>query len=130
MKIFKRIAAKLVNMEDYQYKQVILMRQDLKLPKGKMAAQAAHASVEAVLKSDKNKVSGWRNNGSKKVVLKVENEKELYRYIQLAKDADITTSAITDAGKTVIASGTVTCGAIGPDFDEKIDRITGKLGMV
>jgi PTH2 family peptidyl-tRNA hydrolase len=130
MKIFKRIAAKLVDMEDYQYKQVIIMRQDLKLPKGKMAAQAAHASVEAVLKSDKNKISDWRNVGSKKVVLKVENEKELYRYIQFAKDADIITSVITDAGKTVIAPGTVTCGAIGPDSEEKIDRITGKLGMV
>ncbi len=44
-----------------RYKQVILVRQDLKLPKGKMAAQVAHASVEAVLKSDKKTVESWRD---------------------------------------------------------------------
>jgi peptidyl-tRNA hydrolase, PTH2 family len=128
MKIFKRIAAKLLHMTEY--KQVILMRQDLKLPKGKMAGQAAHAAVEAVLKSDKERISDWRNSGSKKIILKVADEKELYKYIQIAKDANITTSVISDAGKTVIAPGTVTCGAIGPDSEDKIDRITGKLGMV
>ncbi|MBN2457612.1 peptidyl-tRNA hydrolase [Candidatus Woesearchaeota archaeon] len=111
-------------------KQVILVRQDLKLPKGKMAAQVAHASVEAVLKSDKHKVSEWRQLGSKKVVLKVSDEKELYCYNQIAKDNGLKTSVITDAGKTVIAPGTVTCCAIGPDSEERIDAVTGKLPMI
>ena len=56
-------------------KQIILVRQDLKLQKGKMAAQVAHASIEAVLKSDKEKIDGWRVAGMKKVVLKVSDEK-------------------------------------------------------
>ncbi|MBW2977317.1 peptidyl-tRNA hydrolase Pth2 [Candidatus Woesearchaeota archaeon] len=111
-------------------KQVILVRADLKLPKGKMAAQVAHASVEAAFNSDKKKVSEWRSEGQKKVVLKVENEKELLKYLQMAKDADLKTALITDAGKTVIAPGTKTTVGIGPDSEEKIDSITGKLKMV
>lgn len=114
-------------------KQVILIRNDLKLPKGKMAAQAAHASVDAVLKSikkDKDKVSEWRAEGMAKIAVKVDSEKELYKYIQEAKDAGINTSIITDAGKTTVEPGTVTCGAIGPDDDEKIDEITGELKLI
>jgi PTH2 family peptidyl-tRNA hydrolase len=111
-------------------KQVILVRQDLKLPKGKMAAQAAHAAVEAAFNSDKKKVEEWRKQGAKKVVLKVKDEKELLKYLQEAKDNKLKTALITDAGKTVIAPGTKTCLGIGPDEEEKIDEVTGKLKMV
>ena len=58
-----------------EYKMVILVRQDLKLPKGKMAAQVAHAAVEAAVKSSDSKVDGWLSQGQKKVVLKVVDEK-------------------------------------------------------
>lgn len=112
------------------YKQAIIIREDLKLPKGKMAAQAAHASVDAVLKADKDAVKYWRQEGMAKIVLKVESEKELHSLIQLAKDEDIVTSVITDAGRTVVEPGTVTCGAIGPDTDDTVDRITGKLKLM
>ena len=64
-------------MSDINYKQVILVRQDLKLPKGKLAAQAAHASVEAVLRSDEEMVKRWRMEGMAKIVIKVKDEKEL-----------------------------------------------------
>lgn len=111
-------------------KQVILVRNDLKLPKGKMAAQAAHAAVEAAFNSDKKKVDAWRKQGAKKVVLKVKDEKELLKYLQEAKDNKLKTALITDAGKTVIAPGTKTCIAIGPDEEDKIDEVTGKLKMV
>lgn len=113
-----------------EYKQVILIRDDLKLPKGKMAAQAAHASVEAVLKSDQTMIKKWRAQGMGKIALKVDSEKELYKYIQMAKDEGFVTSIITDAGKTVVAPGTVTCGAIGPDLTAKIDLVSGKLKMM
>jgi PTH2 family peptidyl-tRNA hydrolase len=112
------------------YKQVILVRQDLKLPKGKLAAQAAHASVDAVLKSDSKLVKAWRDEGMAKIVLKVKDEKELIKYFQFAKDSDITTSLITDAGRTVIAPGTKTCVGIGPDDEEKIDQITSELSLL
>ena len=113
-----------------ELKQVILVRMDLKLPKGKMAAQCSHASVEAVLNSDKKKVEEWRVAGAKKVVLKVKDEKELIEFIGLAKAAKLKTALITDAGRTVIAPGTKTCLGIGPDDEVKIDSITGKLKMV
>ena len=111
-------------------KQVILMRDDLKLPKGKMAAQAAHAAVEAVLRSDKDKVKRWRNEGMMKIVLKVKDEKELYKYKSVAEAFMLTTAVITDAGRTVVEPGTVTCMAIGPDEDIAIDKVTGELKIV
>ncbi len=113
-----------------EYKQVILIRNDLKLPKGKMAAQASHAAVEAVLRSDKDKVKTWRNAGMKKIALKVDSEKDLLKYLQIAKDAGLVTSLITDAGRTVVEPGTRTCMAIGPDDEDMIDAITRDLKMM
>lgn len=112
------------------YKQVILIRQDLKLPKGKACAQSAHASVEAVLKSDSKLVKSWREEGMAKIVVKVKDQKELIKCFQQAKDEGLTASLITDAGRTVIAPGTKTCVAIGPDEEEKVDRITGELSLL
>ncbi len=113
-----------------ELKQVIVVRQDLKLPKGKMAAQVAHASAEALLRSDASLVKVWRQAGMKKVVLKVAGEKEMLEVMTRAKDAGLKTALITDAGKTVIAPGTKTCVGIGPDLEEKIDGVTGSLGMM
>ena len=53
-------------------KQVILVRNDLRMPKGKLSSQVAHASLEAALKS--NKLKEWRSKGTKKVILKVKDE--------------------------------------------------------
>lgn len=113
-----------------EYKQVILVRHDLKLPKGKLAAQVAHASVDAVLKADKDVVRKWRQMGMKKVALKVQDEKELYAYAQQAKDKGLTVAIITDAGKTVVAPGTTTCVAIGPNEEELIDAVTESLSLL
>ncbi len=117
-------------MSNYSLKQVILVRSDLQLPKGKLAAQSAHASVEAVLKSDIAVVKEWRSQGMAKIVLKVENEKVLLQYFQNAKDQGITASLITDAGHTVVAPGTRTCVALGPDDEEKIDSLTRDLKLL
>ena len=113
-----------------EYKQAILVRKDLKLPSGKLAAQVAHASVEAVHRSDKKLVSEWRSQGMMKIVLKVDDLKELHKFNQDAKDSGLVTALITDAGRTVVEPGTVTCLAIGPDSVEKIDKLTGKLKML
>lgn len=111
-------------------KQAIIIRQDLKLPKGKIAAQTAHASVEAVMRSKKDNVKDWRKEGMAKIVLKVADLKELRKYNQMAKDTGLTTAVITDAGKTVVMPGTVTCVAIGPDEDEEIDAIISELKLL
>lgn len=112
------------------YKQVILVRQDLKLPKGKLAAQCAHASVDAVLKSDKKIITAWKEEGMAKIVLKVKDERELVKYFQSAKEQGLTVSLITDAGRTVVAPGTRTCVGIGPEEEEEIDKVTGKLSLL
>ncbi len=107
-------------------KQVILVRKDLKLSKGKLAVQCSHASVEAVLKSNKKKVDEWRKF-SKKVVLKVNDKKELLKFKKLADEVGLVNVLIKDAGLTEIEPGTITCLAIGPDKEEKINKITGML---
>jgi len=112
------------------YKQAILVRQDLQLPKGKAAAQVAHASVEAVLKSKDEIVKSWRQEGMAKIVLKVADEKELHKFIQIAKDDGLVTATITDAGHTVVEPGTLTCAAIGPDAEDLVDSITKDLKLL
>ena len=111
-------------------KQVILARMDLKMSKGKLAAQVSHASVEAALRSHKDDLTTWRKLGMKKVVLKVKNLDELLDYKQKAEDTGLIAAIITDAGHTELAPGTITCLAIGPAKEEKIDLVTGSLSML
>ncbi|MFT4304360.1 MAG: peptidyl-tRNA hydrolase Pth2 [Candidatus Woesearchaeota archaeon] len=108
-------------------KQVILVRTDLNLPKGKLAAQVAHASVSCFNKTGFFKKKIWLSSGMKKVVLKVDNLDKLRIYEKRAKKNKLTTSLIADAGKTVVESGTITCLGIGPDDESKIDAVTGDL---
>ena len=111
-------------------KQIILVRKDLKLSKGKLAAQCSHASVEAVLNSEKSKVDSWRTQGMKKVILEVATEKDLFTFKENAKKMKLKCALITDAGKTEIEPGTITCLAIGPDDEKVIDKLTGHLKML
>jgi peptidyl-tRNA hydrolase, PTH2 family len=113
-----------------EYKQVIVVRADLKLPKGKLAAQCAHAAVESAFRSTKDAVKEWRLSGQKKIVVKVDSEKDLYALNQAAKDDGFSTALITDAGKTCIAPGTVTCLGIGPAEEESIDSLTSELKLL
>ena len=112
------------------FKQAILVRKDLKLPKGKLASQVAHASTESLLRSHKDDVAKWRSEGMKKIVLKVEDADELIKYKILAEDIGLVTALISDAGRTVVEPGTITCLGIGPDKEEKIDKVTGSLKML
>jgi len=111
-------------------KQVILVRRDLKLPKGKLAVQCSHASTDCALKSKKDIVDEWKSLGMKKVVLKVEDLKELLKYKKQADELGLVNSLIKDAGHTVVEPGTITCLGIGPDEEEKIDKVSGKLKCV
>ena len=111
-------------------KQVIVVRQDLRLPKGKMAAQVAHAAVQCTMKSYPSIRRKWMSSGMAKIVLKVKDLKELKQIQTAAENIGLETACITDAGKTVIEPGTITCLGIGPDDEAKIDRITGHLGMI
>ena len=111
-------------------KQVILVRNDLKLPKGKLAAQTAHAAVEAEINSPRKKVEEWLNEGMKKVVLKVNDLDELKHFEKLARKEKLIVSVIVDAGLTAVEPGTVTCIGIGPDDEKKIDKVTKHLKLL
>jgi len=111
-------------------KQVIVIRKDLKMGPGKLSAQASHASVEAVLNSSKKNIEAWKKEGSKKVILKVESKEELLDLQKKAKSLGLITVLIKDAGRTFFKKPTITCLGIGPDKEEKIDKVTGKLKMV
>ena len=115
------------------FKLVILVRNDVKMTKGKVAAQASHASVNCALaskKKDSSKFNKWFDTGQAKVVLKVNSLMELFEFNAVAEAQGITFSLITDAGRTQIEPGTVTCLGIGPDKGSVLDKITGDLKML
>lgn len=111
-------------------KQAILVRQDLKMPPGKAMSQASHASVEAVLQTSKEKIDKWKEEGMKKIILKVKDKGELLKYNRLAKKEKLITALIKDAAKTFFKKSTITCLAIGPDKDEKINKVTSTLKLL
>jgi len=113
-------------------KQVIVVRTDLDMGKGKIAAQVGHACVlgaEHVRKSNPEWFSQWWG-GQEKIVLKVSSLKELEQVKQDAIELDLPWSEVTDAGHTQISSGTTTCISLGPAPEEKIDKITGDLKLL
>jgi len=116
-----------------EYKMVIAVRADLKMSKGKTAAQVAHAAVNcsfASKKKDPESLERWMLTGYPKIVLKVKDEAELFEIKMTADALGIINSVVTDAGRTEIAPGSVTCIAIGPDTETKVDKVTGHLSML
>jgi peptidyl-tRNA hydrolase, PTH2 family len=111
-------------------KQVIVVNEALKLPRGKLAAQVAHAAVEALLLAPTDLQRRWLREGMPKVVLRCEDEAELLALQTAAQRAGLSAGLIRDAGHTVVAAGTVTCLGIGPADDDAIDQLTGMLKLV
>ena len=113
-------------------KQVIVVRTDLDMGKGKIAAQVGHACVlgaEHVRKSNTEWFTQWWD-GQEKIVVKVPNLKELEKIKQDAIELGLPWSEVTDAGHTQIAPGTLTCISLGPAPEEKIDKLTGELSLL
>ncbi|RLG73356.1 MAG: peptidyl-tRNA hydrolase [Thermoprotei archaeon] len=116
-----------------EIKQVIVVRQDLKMGKGKLAVQVAHAAVEGYVKVSENNptiAQAWLSQGQKKVVLKVDNLQELMEVFNKAKESNLPAYIIRDAGRTQLEPGTVTCIVIGPAPTRILDKITGKLKLL
>lgn len=118
---------------DSEYKVVVLVRNDLKMSKGKTAAQACHAAVSCALASQKkhpSDFSEWNSDGQKISVLKVGSERELFEFKAIAEQQGITCCVVCDAGRTEIDPGTYTCLGIGPRKQSELDKITGDLKML
>jgi peptidyl-tRNA hydrolase, PTH2 family len=115
-------------------KQVILIRSDLKMKPGKLAAQACHGSVGATLLAFtryKGLFSEWDAQGCKKVVLKVPTETELLNLYNKAVQKSIPAYLVKDAGKTTFhGQPTLTCCAIGPVDYYQLDPLVGHLKLL
>jgi PTH2 family peptidyl-tRNA hydrolase len=120
-------------MSEFRYKQVIVFRSNLKLSKGKTAAQAGHAAVSAAeeaRKHHKEWFDGWSKEGQCKIAVKVKNEEELAELEARAKQMGLPHALVADRGLTEVPPGTVTCLGIGPAPVEKVDNITGNLPLL
>lgn len=117
-------------------KQVLVVRKDLRMRRGKEIAQCSHASnsiLEKVAfegKNPYNELVEWLNTGKTKVTVRVDSEEELMRIYESAINKGLEVCLITDSGKTEFNGvPTKTCLAIGPNRDNKIDPITGHLSL-
>ena len=117
---------------DFEYKLVVVVREDLGLTPGKMAVQVAHAAVSCAMscKRDRTKwFRTWFDEGQRKVVLKGFDLAHLRELEARAKKAGLTVETVADAGLTEVTAGTVTCLGVGPAPSDKIDPVTGELKL-
>jgi len=120
-------------MSEFKYKQVIVIRSDIKMGKGKIAAQAGHAAVSSAEEARKRFQRWWKawlEEGQCKIAVKVQGEEELLRLEAEAKRRELPYALISDRGLTQLEPGTVTCLAIGPAPSSEVDKITGKLTLL
>jgi PTH2 family peptidyl-tRNA hydrolase len=129
-----------------EHKQVIVLRKDLNMRKGKMVAQGAHASMAAILNLgtyDKQgpgatltlvldeRVRPWLQGRFKKICVGVNSEQELLDLHQAAQAAGVVCALIQDAGLTEFGGvPTYTALAVGPDQEDVVNRLTGSLGLL
>jgi PTH2 family peptidyl-tRNA hydrolase len=117
-------------------KQVIVIRKDLKMRRGKEIAQGSHASMAFLIKQNINPPTllnplflEWLDSGQTKICVSVNSEKELLDIFQQAKNAKLESHIIKDAGRTEFNEPTLTAVAIGPALSKQIDKITGHLPL-
>ncbi|KNC99920.1 peptidyl-tRNA hydrolase [Spizellomyces punctatus DAOM BR117] len=115
------------------HKMVLVVRTDLGMGKGKIAAQCCHAAVAAVQTAQykaPDVLRKWEKYGAAKVALKCSSEKELLHLHALARKAGLVAEYIEDAGRTQIPEGSRTVLAIGPAPIQAVDTVTGHLKLL
>jgi PTH2 family peptidyl-tRNA hydrolase len=120
-------------MSEFHYKQVIVFRSNLRLSKGKTAAQAGHAAVSAAEEARKHRkewFEGWSREGQCKIAVRVKNEEEMSELEAEAREMGLPYALVIDRGLTEVPPGTVTCLGIGPAPIEKVDKITRSLPLL
>jgi PTH2 family peptidyl-tRNA hydrolase len=116
-----------------EFKQVIIVRRDVNMGTGKIAAQVAHAAVmgaEKVKVSRREWFNSWFVAGQAKVVVKVKSVEELIKVRNLAEDLHLPVVQVQDSGLTQIPPGTITCIGIGPAPSELVDKVTFELKLL
>jgi PTH2 family peptidyl-tRNA hydrolase len=119
--------------EEFQYKQVIAVRTDLKMGKGKLAAQVGHAAVSAAEETRKKHPEWcrkWMKEGQCKVIVKLKSLDEVLELQEKVTQSRIPYSLIIDRGLTQLPPNTVTCLGVGPALSVKIDKITRNLPLL
>ncbi|XP_046964285.1 peptidyl-tRNA hydrolase 2, mitochondrial-like isoform X2 [Vanessa cardui] len=116
-----------------EYKLVLVVRTDLSMGKGKIAAQCGHAAVgayEKALKKDPDGLKLWKLTGQAKIALKTDSVDEIKQIADNAKKMGLVTSLIRDAGRTQIAPNSITVLGVGPAPKDVIDKVTGHLKLL
>ncbi|XP_068659986.1 uncharacterized protein [Aristolochia californica] len=117
-------------LEDF--KMVLVVRNDLKMGKGKIAAQCSHATLglyKKLVKKAPKALNRWEMCGQVKVVVKIESEEEMLILQERAKSLNLPTHVTIDAGRTQIAPNSRTVMAIlGPA--DMVDDVTGGLKLL
>ena len=111
-------------------KQVIVLRKDLNMRKGKMVAQGAHACLYSYLKTPADVLDAWKSERQRKICVGVDSEEALLGIYKQAEEAGLPCTLILDAGLTEFKKPTHTAVGIGPASDQEIDRITGNLKLL
>lgn len=114
-------------------KQVLVLRKDLKMGVGKLIAQACHASLEASEEARKRNPevwTRWREEGAKKVVVKVSSLEELEELEKKCRSYRLPVALVIDRGLTQLPPNTPTALGIGPAPEADIDKITGGLKLL
>jgi PTH2 family peptidyl-tRNA hydrolase len=117
----------------FRFKQVIVIRTDIKMGTGKKVAQGAHASILASEKAKKyasNSWSSWFNEGQRKIACKVRSKEELLAIKAKAERANLPCALVQDAGLTQLKPGTITALGVGPALESEIDPVTGDLKLL
>jgi PTH2 family peptidyl-tRNA hydrolase len=131
-------------MEALNHKQVIVLRKDLNMRKGKLVAQGAHASMAAILSQGQatdvgdtftiqldDRMKDWLLGSFKKITVSVNSEEELLSLYERAKGSGLICSLILDSGLTEFGGRpTYTAVAVGPDVAAKVDVLTGDLPLL
>lgn len=112
------------------FKQVIAVRKDLGMRKGKMIAQGAHAALKAAeIASDEQK-EFWMLTGQTKIVVGIEGSESLLELYKEANEDGLPASLIRDEGRTELEPETRTAVAIGPAEATRVDQHTGDLDLI
>jgi peptidyl-tRNA hydrolase, PTH2 family len=111
-------------------KQVIVVNRSLGLPKGKLAAQVAHAAIGAFVAASAQAQVDWLQVGMPKIVVYAADAQVLIQLEQAAREQQIPACLVHDAGRTVVAAGTITCLGLGPAPAHELNPLTGALPLV